>query len=467
MRPALRWRPEHEMLLLLVAAPLLIWPRPLAVLAGALLLGSARVAARRHRGRWLPVGVPGLPVAWLLASATLGFAITLDPERSLERVGGLLLGLGMLCAAAAWPRGRAATPFPGILIAGATALALATPLLVNWAAKRPAWVPPALALAWPATLQATIWPALDPLEYGVPANTVAGLLAILLPVALAGATRPALAPPSLAGASVPLGGGWRPRRAAALGMALIALALLATQARGAILAGGLASGAYLAWRAPRARPALAAAAIAGLIAGLTAFVGGHAGLLAAVLGGAHVDAQGDTALLRLALWERALSMIGDYPFTGVGLNNFPLVQQRLYPLLPVQPAALIPHAHNLYLQAALDYGVPGLLAFLALAASLAATIRPGLARPARGLPDLDAVILAGYAAGLVAYLLYGLTDALAVGGRLAAPAWLLAGLALGLAPLPQRPRRLSPGLRTAAWLGASLVVGTAVQAWFG
>jgi putative inorganic carbon (HCO3(-)) transporter len=253
----------------------------------------------------------------------------------------------------------------------------------------------------------------------------------------------------------------------AVATALIALALLLTEARSAILAGGLAAVAYLAWRFPRARRTLVGVTGLGLLGAGAVFAAGHAGTLAAAWGGSHIDAQADTALFRLALWDRALRMIGDYPFTGVGLNNFSIIQPRLYPILPVQPVDLIPHAHNLFLQAALDYGVPGLLAVLALIGALAATIRPGLARPANTPPTPAAIALAGYAAGLVAYLLYGLTDALAVGGRLAAPVWLIAGLALGTAPLATRAPWLTPGRATAAWLLAALLAATGAHLLFG
>src|SRR5207253_5924533 len=120
-----------------LSAPLLIWANTATFLAGALALVGLRFAARHITGRWVPPGVPGLAIVWLLSTAALGFAVTIEPERSLSRAAGLLLGVGVLCAVAGeWARSRPVDPFPGLLIIGAGILALATPLVVNWAVKQ-------------------------------------------------------------------------------------------------------------------------------------------------------------------------------------------------------------------------------------------------------------------------------------------------------------------------------------------
>lgn len=69
---------------------------------------------------------------------------------------------------------------------------------------------------------------------------------------------------------------------------------------------------------------------------------------------------------RFLLWERAVMAIEDFPLTGVGLGMFRFVQPRLYPLYTVPPQADIGHAHNQFLQAALDVGIPGMIAYLLL-----------------------------------------------------------------------------------------------------
>jgi putative inorganic carbon (hco3(-)) transporter len=59
-------------------------------------------------------------------------------------------------------------------------------------------------------------------------------------------------------------------------------------------------------------------------------------------------------------------IIQDFPFTGMGMNVFRKVVPVLYPLFLIGPDIDIGHAHNEFLQAALDLGIPGLIAFLAL-----------------------------------------------------------------------------------------------------
>ncbi|MER3513799.1 MAG: hypothetical protein C4310_04935, partial [Chloroflexota bacterium] len=70
---------------------------------------------------------------------------------------------------------------------------------------------------------------------------------------------------------------------------------------------------------------------------------------------------------RLELWSRALEAIADYPFTGIGMGTFDHVIPLRYPYVLLAGAELaVPHAHNLFLQVAVDLGLPGLIAFVAL-----------------------------------------------------------------------------------------------------
>jgi len=66
--------------------------------------------------------------------------------------------------------------------------------------------------------------------------------------------------------------------------------------------------------------------------------------------------------LRQDIWLRANMVIQDFPFTGIGMGTFGAVVDVFYPLA-AQPVN-IPHAHNLFLQIAVDLGLPGLLAWL-------------------------------------------------------------------------------------------------------
>ncbi len=68
---------------------------------------------------------------------------------------------------------------------------------------------------------------------------------------------------------------------------------------------------------------------------------------------------------RREIWSRAIYMIQDFPFTGIGMGSFGDVADVLYPFLSYSPGAIL-HAHNLFLQIAVDLGIPGLIAWLAI-----------------------------------------------------------------------------------------------------
>ena len=66
---------------------------------------------------------------------------------------------------------------------------------------------------------------------------------------------------------------------------------------------------------------------------------------------------------RAALWCDTLPLIQDYPFTGSGLGSTTMVYSSYVFLLHIP---FLSHAHNLFLQIALEQGIPGLIAFIAM-----------------------------------------------------------------------------------------------------
>ncbi|MBI2885669.1 MAG: O-antigen ligase family protein [Chloroflexi bacterium] len=132
---------------------------------------------------------------------------------------------------------------------------------------------------------------------------------------------------------------------------------------------------------------------------------------------------------RFAIWLWGLEALRHEPLTGVGLNSFDYVLSGMFPL------ALFPgvvHAHNVFLQIALDVGIPGLLAFLWLLFALAQTIRAGL----RHAEQVNTrVLLVGIAAGIISYITFGTMDTITLGAKPAAAFWAMLGLAGALTTL--------------------------------
>ncbi|MEJ2305377.1 MAG: O-antigen ligase family protein, partial [Anaerolineales bacterium] len=130
---------------------------------------------------------------------------------------------------------------------------------------------------------------------------------------------------------------------------------------------------------------------------------------------------GKGAVLRIDMQSRALAMLADMPYTGIGLNVFPFIQSHFYPGYLIGPE---PTAHDLYFQTALDFGLPGLFAFLWLVGGWGYSVW----RNYRAAADPGyRLLLVGLAAGVLAYLAHGFFDALMLGSKAGPPFWAILG----------------------------------------
>lgn len=140
----------------------------------------------------------------------------------------------------------------------------------------------------------------------------------------------------------------------------------------------------------------------------------------------------DTLDGRLEVWSRALYGIEDFPFTGMGMNTFRKIVHVLYPLFLTSPDRDIGHAHNEFLQAALDLGIPGLIAFISLyLISFWMLIQIWRADSGDD-RELTQTLVLGLGGGLFAHLLFGLTDAVIFAAKPAILFWMLLGLIAAL-----------------------------------
>jgi O-antigen ligase len=117
-----------------------------------------------------------------------------------------------------------------------------------------------------------------------------------------------------------------------------------------------------------------------------------------------VSAQGGSALSRIALWRDSLPLIGDYYFTGSGLGTAVMVYATYAYLLHVP---YLYHAHNFYLQVALEQGVPALLAWFGLVTAVVFYAAGGLRIANR----TERSLLIGGFAALAAFLVHSFFEA--------------------------------------------------------
>ena len=208
----------------------------------------------------------------------------------------------------------------------------------------------------------------------------------------------------------------RPRGLALAVMGLTLVILFLTQSRAAWLAlAGMAL--TVAWRAAR-RPwqrwllILLIAAAAGLLLWLAR----------RALAADWLDRQ--------MVWAQGLAMLQDFGLTGIGPGSFGALGPQLYADFWMGDLGFVaPHAHNLFLQVGVDLGIAGLIAYLALLLTAAASAWSAW----RHNPALLARLTAGAALlSLLALVLDGLLDVGVWGTQGGFVAWIVLGLAASL-----------------------------------
>lgn len=377
-RGLLCWAMEQVTILPLVGiAPLLVFSEYFparAVQAGAVLLALYAAAAFvRHAGPLrLPLSILCIP---LLLTAGVSVWASADRAASLPKLYLLLLGLATLILFATTRSEKAgAWPWVWTYLGGTTLLGLVGPFVTEFRWTNKFFNLRDLKLSFLHTGE-----VLD-------INILGCLLAVALPLSVA----------------LLLEGRRRPGRlwivCAVVICLLLGVILVLTQSRAAIL--GAAAGCLVvaAWLWKPARLVLLAAVPLGVLGIFLIGPEGPAEVISQAQGFRTLEA-------RLELWNRSVYAIQDFPFTGIGLGMFGKVIPLLYPLFLFAPDQNLPHAHHLYLQVALDLGIPGLVGFIALHGFLASRGVSAL-REDRG-PRL---LIVGLLGSLTVFLVNGLLD---------------------------------------------------------
>jgi putative inorganic carbon (hco3(-)) transporter len=369
---------------------------PLGVGVALLLIGNRWYGERRLSVR-TPVDAP---VILLIATLPVTLLATAFPQTTIPQVLRLLAGLALFYSLVNWATSlrRIKQFVAGLVLAGA-ALAFLAPFSVTWyIGNKLPFIPEGIYERFIVLVSDSIHP-----------NVMGGLLAILIPISLGllvfhwrGLGRFELVTVSLV-------------------LMVTAFVLFLTKSRGAwmgVFAAVLLIVLLLYMKSWKKLFTITLISIVGLyFVASPSFIDSF--LRSDVIGG--VDG-------RVEIFSRSILMIKDFPFTGIGMGAFANIVDTFYPFFLFSPGQIV-HAHNLFLQVALDLGILGLIAWLAvfLSVTLIAFRAYQLAS------TTDDTLFMGICAGLLgsqfALAVHGLTDAVVWGMVKPAPlVWALWGL---------------------------------------
>ena len=421
LKGAANWIAEHELWLLAPAVPALMFPGIVprtAVVAGLLLvlfLWLVRWVARGYVTVHTPMDIP---ILGLVAMLPVSLYASVNLQLSFSKLTGIILGVATFYSIVNTLRTRRDIwLMTGLLLLGGVGVSVLSLVGTHWAAKFPALAP--------------IYRRLPQLIRGVTRspgggfhpNEVGGTLILFIPLAL-----------SLLLAMVR--SRWLLTASLSLTLLITVFTFVLTQSRSAFFGLGVALIALGAIRNRWLR----------LVFGLTVIVGiillWHFGIER--VGHLLLDVSEETVAVgtltfagRMEVWQRAVYMIQDFPYTGIGLNTFDLVANVMYPFFLIGPEVQVIHAHNNFLQVGVDLGVLGLVAYLGLLTAFALMAWRIYRYSNDGVLQ---ALAAGLFCGMLAHQVYGLTDAITLGAKPGIVLWAMMGLmaAIDARVLPSR-----------------------------
>lgn len=279
--------------------------------------------------RWFARGAPfattnvNLPILILLAMVAIGFVASTTLSSALATLGQVIASVSIFFVLVDYIHFDRAWMNVAVGLVGLGVLfALVAPFTVTWSASKLFGLPEFYDRIWLRLGEET-----NP-------NILAGALAPIVPIALAMVVQKER----------------RWRIIGAMSLAPMIVILLLLQSRGAFFA--LAAGLVI-WLALYNRWVLPLAPLVLLaFLAINNFTGGIS--LANLLYGETSAGTPGTLVQRQELWVQSLALIRESPFWGNGLGAFS------------RTIEYINHSHNLFIQVALDTGVIGLAAFVAI-----------------------------------------------------------------------------------------------------
>jgi hypothetical protein len=377
----------------------------LVILAGVLFWASRVFDKPAHeRKLWLRTPLD-LPILLLLVQIGVSFWASVFPEKSWTAVGQLVAGFVAYYAIVNWSTDPARLWWSvAALIALGIGLTAVAPFAVDWFRERKTFLPPSLYQYFPLLLSDSIHP-----------NVMAGSLVTLLPLPLA--------------LSLALSAANKRDRRLRVVLFVICLGEIAvvilTKSRGGYIALGVGLWLTL-WLSNRRRLALALVLVVVIVAVLV--VSRPTVTVSPDLDPAQAALDASTWAFRQRVWQAALQLIGDFPFTGGGIGTFNDVALLLYGFSSPQN----PGAHNLFLQAAVDLGALGLVSFLAILLLVLWAAFQTYRRLDQPQGDSQRAIAVGGLSGIAATIAHGLVDSHTWGSKGAFIPWAVMGLVVAL-----------------------------------
>jgi putative inorganic carbon (HCO3(-)) transporter len=428
-----------ELPILVLTLPLFLFTSPWTVLALAVisLLWGAR---RLGRGYFLPRTPLDWPIALMAVMIPVGLLVSPYFSWGAGRAALLIYGIALYYALVDWIVDRRFfdIAFSLYLLAGG-AMALLALIGTDWQYKFPFLGDLTQALP-------SIANTLSRDQTGFHPNIVAGallwvvfpLLALLLSPAHEN-NDPAPSDRSFLTRLTSLSYGRLPL---AILLLLTAGTLMLTQSRGAIASAAAGVG-LLAWlRWPRFRPAIALGAVAAVALVSVALTLEISAAKQTVAAGQFSVSAAENFAVRVDTWQSALRAISAHPVEGIGLDAFRHLLPTTYPAASIPDTYDIGHAHNQFLQAALDLGLPGLLAYLTLWIAAGRMLWLMLARniPLSTGSPRTVYLAAGFAAALFASFLHGMIDVIVMVSKPGVLFWAMLAFVAALRNLTAKQR---------------------------
>lgn len=415
-----------EIPIVVLVAPALLFPTPARLLV-LVAIALVWLCQWRIGARLIPSTPVNASLGVLLVMVLASLFVTFDVRFSLGKVSGVVLGVALFWAIVRW------TNTPSRLRVATAAFALTGGALATIGILGTNWMDKfALVGAIVARLPKAIR-GVPGAEQGFQPNAVAGCLVLFVPLQIALVTKTGR---QWVIEATPVS--WQ-RWVVVMEWLLLALTggtLVLTQSRGAWAAALVAAAAFLAWHSRATRIAATAGVVVLLV--VVSAIGRERVLNLAISQsgpGIASDVSG-----RMELWSRAIEAIEDFPVTGMGMNTFRNVMPVLYPTTLSAPDVDVAHAHNHLLQVALDLGIPGLVAYLAIWIGVATA----LVRTYRATESAYRVIASGLGVGFIAHFAFGMTDAIPLGAKVGVLFWFALALAISVDQVTRRHQSAKP-----------------------